>query len=272
MPTTLTGLLLLIVVLLPGITYVAIRERKTPEQRRSAYVAVRPANHNGMTTAEGFSYPAIMDSDAWGRDDPPLMAVDDLPPLPPRLLQLANLGRRTAIAELDEGLPERGVFFESPSPNDLPEVALLAKQGWRVAPDEPFLAFLPAVWPAEHRGWIHNRVPSVWICDGPEPSLALSVDRDGWIQEEGREDYPANLEGTGIPVPPLGRIWLLRSPFDGVTVSEIKMIIVSEAERRAGGDDIFLRRTHLVDAARNVLSWDTDAMNAWRRTAGEGQP
>jgi len=37
MPTTLTGLLLLIVILLPGITYVAIRERKTPEQRRSAF-------------------------------------------------------------------------------------------------------------------------------------------------------------------------------------------------------------------------------------------
>jgi len=37
MPTTLTGLLLLVVILLPGITYVAIRERNTPEQRRSAF-------------------------------------------------------------------------------------------------------------------------------------------------------------------------------------------------------------------------------------------
>lgn len=37
MPTTLTGLLLFVVILLPGITYVAIRERKTPEQRRSAF-------------------------------------------------------------------------------------------------------------------------------------------------------------------------------------------------------------------------------------------
>ena len=37
MPTTLTGLLLLIVILLPGITYVAMRERQTPERRRSAF-------------------------------------------------------------------------------------------------------------------------------------------------------------------------------------------------------------------------------------------
>jgi hypothetical protein len=37
MPTTLTGLLLFVVLLLPGMTYVAIRERHTPEQRRSPF-------------------------------------------------------------------------------------------------------------------------------------------------------------------------------------------------------------------------------------------
>lgn len=37
MPTTLTGLLLFVVLLLPGISYVAIRERGTPRQARSAF-------------------------------------------------------------------------------------------------------------------------------------------------------------------------------------------------------------------------------------------
>lgn len=37
MPTTLTGLLLLVLLLLPGIAYVAVRERATPEQRRSPF-------------------------------------------------------------------------------------------------------------------------------------------------------------------------------------------------------------------------------------------
>jgi hypothetical protein len=37
MPTTLTGLLLLVVVLLPGITYVAMRERDSPEKDRSPF-------------------------------------------------------------------------------------------------------------------------------------------------------------------------------------------------------------------------------------------
>lgn len=37
MPTTLTGLLLFVVLLMPGMAYVAIRERDTPEQRRSVF-------------------------------------------------------------------------------------------------------------------------------------------------------------------------------------------------------------------------------------------
>jgi amino acid transporter len=37
MPTTLTGLLLFVVLLLPGITYVVVRERSSPERRWSAF-------------------------------------------------------------------------------------------------------------------------------------------------------------------------------------------------------------------------------------------
>lgn len=153
-----------------------------------------------------------------------------------------------------------------PSAPDLIEVQMLAGRGWAVAPREPWLAFLPAVWPAQCRGWIRNRVPWVWRCAGQPPTLAPPTETDLISEGEAQEDYPADLEGTGIPVPPLGRIWLLRSPVDGVTVTEIAQAIQGVAVRWAGGEDIFLNKHHLVDAARDVLSWDSATINRWLET------
>lgn len=143
---------------------------------------------------------------------------------------------------------------------------MLADRGWSVAPTEPWLAFLPAVWPTQHRGWIRNRVPWVWTCVGQPPTLAPPTKTDLMREEETQEDYPANLEGTGIPVPPLGRIWLLRCPFHGVTVTEIAEIVQGVAVRRADGEDIFVNKRHLVDAARDVLDWDIATVEQWRET------
>ncbi len=167
-------------------------------------------------------------------------------------------------------LGEEPQAWQTPSAADLTEVHMLADLGWSVAPSEPWLAFLPAVWPAEHRGWIPNRVPRVWTCAGEPPTLAPPTEDDLRMEEEIEEDYPANLEGTGIPVPPLGRIWLLRSPFDGITITEIAAVLESVAVERAGGEDIFLNKRHLVEAAREVLSWDTSTLDAWRSAKGRG--
>lgn len=123
------------------------------------------------------------------------------------------------------------------------------------------------MWPAQHRGWIRNRVPWVWTCVGQPPTLAPPSETDLMSEAEAQEEYPADLEGTGIPVPPLGRIWLLRSPFDGVTVTEVADTIHGVAVRRAGGEDIFLNKRHLVDAARDVLSWDSATIKRWREAA-----
>lgn len=127
------------------------------------------------------------------------------------------------------------------------------------------------MWPASHRGWIVNRVPSVWVCDGEPPSVAPLSERDLASEAEAREDYPADLDGTGIPVPPLGRIWLLGSPFVDVPVTQLLDMIIGEGLRRgqeAGEPDIWLNKAYCVDAARDVLSWDQETVNAWRPPVG----
>ncbi len=204
-------------------------------------------------------------SDLWGVDDPPLIADGDLPPLPERLYRLATLAGRTPMSAIGESAE----FWRSgggwPSVLELTEVRLLAQQGWCVAPEEPLLAFLPTVWPPEHRAWIRNRVPWVWMCEGNPPAVVAPTAEELQREQEAQEaDYAANLEGTGIPVPPVGRIWLLRSPVDGVTVAEVARIITAEAERRPAGQDIFLSKRHLVDAAREVLGRNAVSVQSWR--------
>jgi hypothetical protein len=205
----------------------------------------------------------------WG-DDPPLVAETDLPPLPERLRRIAALTGPTPMSDLGEDPEAWQTPAGPPSVADLPEVSVLAAQGWEVAPAEPWLAFLPAVWPAEHRGWIRNRVPWAWTLAGDTPTLVPPTADDLWREEQIEEDYPANLEGTGIPVPPLGRIWLLRSPFEGASVAKIAEVVQSVANHRAHGDDeeLFLNKRYFIEAAREVLSWDTSTLQAWRDSHG----
>jgi hypothetical protein len=78
--------------------------------------------------------------DPWGQHEPP--AVDEVPPLPPRLAALAALDGPLVTG------PDNG--FRHPTPEELPEVAQLMGDGWRVLTDQPMWCFLAAVWPAVH--------------------------------------------------------------------------------------------------------------------------
>ncbi|GAA2760046.1 hypothetical protein [Actinopolymorpha rutila] len=195
--------------------------------------------------------------DPWGSQEPPLIAEEDLPALPERIDRLAKLDTPVRLTDLGED-PES---WESPSARDLPEVELLRQDGWVLAPEESFLAFLPAVWPTEHRGWVRNRVPSVWLCTYPgPPAVAPLTEKDRWRDAESREDYPFHLEGTGIPVPSrLGRIWLLRSPVEGASVEQLVQRVVERAHQRARQDgeaDPWDGKPYFVEAAREVLAED----------------
>lgn len=209
----------------------------------------------------------MSDADPWDSNQPPLIPDAQLPALPDRLERLRTVRRRTPLFELGEDAQHWNGIAGAPNPDDLPEVQTLRHQGWEVAPSEPYLAFLPAVWPSEHRGWIRNRLPWVWFCPGDPPSIVPPSEDDLQMEQEIEEDYPANLEGTGIPVPPLGRIWLLRSPYPKVTVAQLASLITIEAERRAKstGADIFRQKAYLIETARDVLRWSQDAINKWYR-------
>ena len=103
-------------------------------------------------------------------------------------------------------------------------------------------------------GWIRNRVPWAWTCVDETPSLASPTEHEDSAELETQEDYPADREGTGIPMPPLGRIWLLRSPFNGFTVA--KLLPSSSPSRRGDvrlGEDVLRNKQHLVDTRRAAL-------------------
>ena len=68
-------------------------------------------------------------ADAWGRDDPPAVAVEDVQPLPAALADIAQaLADGDRIPFPDPSLPER------PGVRDLPEVAALVREGWEPLP------------------------------------------------------------------------------------------------------------------------------------------
>jgi hypothetical protein len=183
--------------------------------------------------------------DPWGIDDPP--AVQSTPPLPPRLARLAEV-QRTRIAIPDADLADWGF----PRADELPEVQTLASEGWRPLHEAPLYCLLPAAWPATHRTWVPDRRPRV-SCGGTTASYYGSVmplpEDSAW------EDDTAAQEAreAGLPAPPTGRLWLIRSPWPRLPVSAIYELVSAHAERRRDSEGAAVYR-----AARTVFGWDED--------------
>ena len=95
--------------------------------------------------------------------------------------------------------------------HELPDVLKARDEGWYLAPDAPMWAFLPAVWPAEHRRWLEDRSIR-WTrvsCSGP-PST--EVPWSAWDYLEHERDVNELLTASSVPPRPAGRLWLLRPP------------------------------------------------------------
>ncbi len=109
-------------------------------------------------------------------------------------------------------LPLRGEWPTTSLPADrLPGVLAARAEGWTLAPDAPVWAFLPAVWPPEHRCWVEDRsVRYVRVtCTGAPP---VSIPWSAWDHVEGERDVNELLVESGVPPRPAGRVWLLRPP------------------------------------------------------------
>ncbi|GAB3199283.1 hypothetical protein GCM10027062_15430 [Nocardioides hungaricus] len=117
----------------------------------------------------------------------------------------------------------------SQSAPDLPEVRALLADGWQLAPEAPLFAFLPAVWPREHRIWVHDRSThySEEFVDGG-PGRLVVADRES--VEMFDNDMAALCESAGVPSRPADRVWLLRVPAESRwTVEDV----LGEIRRRA---------------------------------------
>src|SRR6478672_12308962 len=165
----------------------------------------------------------VMSDDPWGITTPPAVPVDALPPLPPRLADLAELE-----AGGERRLLEPGEEFQFLRAADLPEVQALAADGWHPASDAPWDYCLPAVWPAQHRSWVPDRLPRIVAAscvghDGVERQWLVPGDVEDHDVFELRKAWAA--EGCGLPAPPVGRLWLLRSPWPTLGVAVVLHLI-----------------------------------------------
>lgn len=207
--------------------------------------------------------------DPWGRDTPPALTGEP-PPLPPRLAELAALTGPRDLAP-DEA-------FRLPSFSELPEVQELLGHGWHVLGGELMFMALPAVWPAEHRCWLPDRLPraSISSCTG---GIRRVEPRSLEDRDEHDAEWAEIAASAGVPAPPRGRIWLLRSPWPSLAYEVVLSILEDRAVEHYGR----LTSTEVTAAAREVLSgteeqvwvsWHgplADAARQWRCLGREGE-
>ena len=95
--------------------------------------------------------------------------------------------------------------------HELPEVLKARDEGWFLASDAPMWAFLPAVWPAEHRRWLPDRSIR-WTRISCSGAPSTDVPWSAWDYFEHERDINELLTASSVPPRPAGRLWLLRTP------------------------------------------------------------
>ena len=196
--------------------------------------------------------------DPWGRYDPPAVAEADLTPLPD------TFARIVAHFETGEELVVAGGDRSSvPGSADLPEVAALVAAGWHPLPtglEGGEVALLPAVWPPEHRTWVPDRLPRFgFVSYGGEDFFVEpareSADHEHW-------ELARTARSVGLAPPPLGRLWLLRSPWPSLRISGLLWLVRQvRDDDQLGWDSVALMR-----AAQRVLAGTEE--EAWARWRG----
>ena len=144
-----------------------------------------------------------------------------------------------------EGSPRITAEVES-----LSEVMALTREGWKIAPDAPVWAFLPAVWPDDYRTWVHDRATRYAIAYTARANDEVTHTRVA-LSDNDIEDLERDLSElaklAGFPDRPTGRIWLLL-PIGGYGPEEVCAL----AQRRVPPDR-FTASPELASATRAVL-------------------
>lgn len=192
-------------------------------------------------------------NDPWGLDESAAPHPEPPEPLPPRLAKMAALSARDLVTDAAD--------WESPGPQALPEVAALLAQGWALLGEDPRHRMLPAIWPTELRCWLPDRMPKIY---------GMFNGQNSWVIPAGQQDGPDHRHQTpddfeidlaaevGLPPPPRGRIWLLRSPWPSIG---LKMVLWLFA-RRCDEQDRY-EAADFVAAGRELLGWNEVQLRGW---------
>lgn len=204
----------------------------------------------------------------------PSAVVGEVPPLPARLVELVLLGVRGDSRTLEPG--ERWV---SPSAEELPEVQALTVDGWRPLGEDPMTVVLPAVWPARHRCWVPDRLPRMSTTVSlPEGRRSVQARSEGDTARAAADVVAAATE-CGLPAPPPGRLWLVRSPWPSLGL-EVVLAMLHQRRDELGLD---WGSSGVAEAAGGLLTWSeeqvwswwegpqADVARAWRRLGRTGQ-
>lgn len=190
-----------------------------------------------------------MSDDPWGADTPSALA-GAAPPLPPELAALGAFVAGEAPCTWPAGR-------DLPTELDLPEVQALANEGWypveRGSPGQ----LLPAVWPREHRCWVPDRLPRVMLAMTEERSWIEPL--SAWAREQQEVSLTEEAAAAGLPIPPAGRLWLLRSPWPSLSTELVFAVLWQWCDEHV----LWMQPDGMVVAAREVLGWAEERVWDW---------
>jgi hypothetical protein len=187
--------------------------------------------------------------DTWGDALPSATAGKPVEPLPPRLAALAALTGKRILAP-----DERWAW---PAAEELPEVRVLTDAGWRPLERAPLYWCLPAVWPAEHRCWVPDRLPK--ISQGFDGRRTWLEPWDMAMRQSTYADLTEEAARCGLPAPPVGRLWLVRSPWASIGVQVVLWLLARRCEQRGLPDTT----AGITETARELLFWPEDELWEW---------
>jgi hypothetical protein len=126
-------------------------------------------------------------------------------------------------------------------------IEVLEADGWRQLGEDSFWQLLPAAWPVEHRCWL------------PAPELLRTTS-----PRRPRPPAPGvdEAEDAGLPAPPRGRRWLLRSPIGWLSLETLVHLIRWRTAQTAGEMNEF-HPTYVLAAARELFSWGEPELERW---------
>ncbi len=211
----------------------------------------------------------------------PSAVAGEVPPLPPRLVELVGLASLGEARVLEPG--ERWV---DPSADELPEVQALAPDGWRPLVEDGMSWLLPALWPSRHRCWVPDRLPRMMtsvriqgLGIGAQSEIRTVEAWSEAVYADLAEEQKEMAADCGLPAPPRGRLWLLRSPWPTLGLEPM----LSMMPRRCSELGFDWDLPGYFKAARELLSWteaqvwlwwdgpQADAARAWEQLGRVGQ-